>query len=150
MVRAECHLNGRFSDMHDHRQTSSTVAPLSAWRRAKAICSFVKRLRGMAPTLLQSSGCPKNLRSTWTSLLGQGQEARNDAIVEKQRESERAEKQSVSISGSTQIKTDKRISTQSRPYSDILTSTWIIAIYSRYIIQITSVLTAYCAARRSF
>ncbi|MGU3560623.1 hypothetical protein, partial [Methylobacterium radiotolerans] len=42
-------------------------------RRAKAICSFVKRLRGMASTLLQGSGCPKNLRSARTSLLGQGQ-----------------------------------------------------------------------------
>jgi len=50
------------------RQTSSTVAPFSACRRAKAICSFVKRLRGMASTLLQGSGCPKNLRSAWTSL----------------------------------------------------------------------------------
>lgn len=30
---------------------------------AKAIRSFAKRLRGLAPTLLQGSGCPKILRS---------------------------------------------------------------------------------------
>ncbi|MCJ2068862.1 hypothetical protein MKK75_08615, partial [Methylobacterium sp. J-030] len=49
--------------------------PFSACRRAKAICSFVKRLRGMASTLLQGSGCPKNSRSVRTSLVGQGQAA---------------------------------------------------------------------------
>lgn len=41
------------------RQTSSTVAPFSACRRAKAICSFVKRLRSMAFTLSQGSRCQK-------------------------------------------------------------------------------------------
>ena len=46
--------------------------PFSACRRAKAIGSFVKRLRGMASSLLQGSGCPKNSRSARTSLLGQG------------------------------------------------------------------------------
>jgi len=40
---------------------------------ADPICPFVKCLRGMASTLLQGSGCPKNLRSARTSLLGQGQ-----------------------------------------------------------------------------
>jgi len=55
------------------RQPSSTEAPFSACRRAKAICSFVKRLRGMASTLLQGSECPKNLRSARISFVGQSQ-----------------------------------------------------------------------------
>lgn len=38
--------------------------------QGKSDRSFVKRLHGMASTLVLSSGCPKNLRSAWTSLLG--------------------------------------------------------------------------------
>jgi len=49
-----------------HRLTSSTVAPFPASRRTKAICSFLKRLRGMASIRLEGSGCPKNSRSAWT------------------------------------------------------------------------------------
>lgn len=52
--------------------TSSTDAPLSACHTAKAPCSFVKHLRGVAFHLLQGSGCPKNLRSARISLLCQG------------------------------------------------------------------------------